>query len=166
MNEEKAMTILKSAILLEKKGEVFYQKVAEQAKLPDVKKFFQDMADDEKQHVAALKAQFEFYLKNKRFDSEINQELVSSVADEVLNPKLKELIESASYEAAAISAAIDFEKKAVDLYAARAKEATDPEEKKLFTWLSSWEQGHLDSIASLDEQLQEKVWYDNNFWPT
>ncbi len=166
MNEEKALHILKSAILLEKKGEVFYQKVADQSKIPDVRKFFQDMADDEKQHVAALKAQFEFYQKHKKFDPEINQELLSSVADEVLNPKLKELIESASYEAAAISAAIDFEKKAVELYGNRAKEASDPEERKLFSWLSEWEQGHLDAIVKLDEQLQEKVWFDNGFWPS
>lgn len=166
MNEEKAMQILKSAILLEKRGEVFYQKVADQAKVADVKKFFQDMADDEKQHVAALKAQFEYYVKNKQFNADINQELISSVADDVLNPKLKELIESASYEAAAISAAIDFEKRAVDLYSNRASEATDPEEKKLFHWLSEWEQGHLNTIVKLDEELQEKVWYDNGFWPT
>ncbi len=165
MNEEKALEILKSAILLEKRGEVFYFNVANQAKDEAVKEFFMEMANDEKEHVRALTAQFRHFKENGAFDSGINNELVNQVSEEVLNPSLKEKISAASYEAAALSAAIDFEKRAVDLYGARANEATDPEEKKLFKWLSTWEQGHLDQLVTLDKQLQEKVWNDNNFWP-
>ena len=42
-------------------------------------------------------------------------------------------------EATAITAAISFEEKAVKLYAERSKETSDPEEKKLYHWLSTWE---------------------------
>ncbi|MCK5882687.1 MAG: ferritin family protein [Bacteriovoracaceae bacterium] len=165
MKNEKAMEILKSAILLEKRGEVFYFNVANQAKDQAVKDFFMEMANDEKEHVKALRAQFVHYKNTGSFDANINTELVNQVSEEVLDPTLKDKISAAGYEAAALSAAIDFEKKAVDLYGSRAIEATDPEEKKLFKWLSTWEQGHLDQLVTLDAELREKVWDDNNFWP-
>ena len=165
MKEGKALEILKSAILLEKRGEVFYFNVANQAKDEAVKEFFMEMANDEKEHVRALKAQFRSYKEKGSFDAAINSDLVGLVSEEILDPTLKDKISAASYEAAALSAAIDFEKRAVDLYGKRAEEASDPEERKLFTWLTSWEQGHLDQLVTLDKQLMEKVWSDNSFWP-
>ncbi len=164
MQEQKVLDILKSAILLEKRGFAFYSKVAASTKGEAVKKFFEHMAQEEVQHVELLAKQYKTYQKQGRFEKD---DLVAneSVADDVLSEKVKNEIEASSFEAAAISSAIDFERRAVELYGKRALETKDPEEKNLYQWLSKWEQTHLDDLVKLDNELQEKVWYDNNFWP-
>ncbi len=78
---------------------------------------------------------------------------------------MKEKISSAGFEAAAISAAIDFEKRAIDVYARQAEATADPNEKALYKWLSDWEKGHLKVLSDMDNQLKEKIWNDNQFWP-
>ncbi len=86
-------------------------------------------------------------------------------APDILDETLKDKINAASFEATAITAAIGFEEKAVNMYAKRAQEATDPEEKKMYKWLSVWEKTHLKKLMALEASLIEDVWNDNNFWP-
>ena len=57
------------------------------------------------------------------------------------------------------------EERAIKLYAERARETQDPEEKKLYEWLSEWENGHLNILMDMDKELTEKIWNDNQFWP-
>jgi rubrerythrin len=57
------------------------------------------------------------------------------------------------------------EERAIKLYADRAAETRDPEEQKLYRWLSGWENGHLKILMEMDRELTEKIWHDNQFWP-
>jgi rubrerythrin len=57
------------------------------------------------------------------------------------------------------------EERAVKLYGERAAETQDPEERKLYQWLSDWENGHLKILMDMDRELTEKIWHDNQFWP-
>ncbi len=161
-----AKEILKNAILLEKRGEAFYRKVASQAENKAVKDFFTMMAEEEVAHVKVLSDQFR-NLKTREGFSRLDLASLESgqVASDVLNNELKEAIASADYEAAAIGAAISMEEKAIKLYAGRAESATDRQEQKLYKWLADWEQAHLDMLLKIDEGLKEKIWNDNNFWP-
>jgi rubrerythrin len=86
-------------------------------------------------------------------------------APDILDDTLKDKINAASFEATAITAAISFEEKAVKMYAQQAQDATDPEEKKMYNWLSIWERTHLKKLMALEESLIESVWNDNSFWP-
>ena len=54
------------------------------------------------------------------------------ISHEILSPQLVKEISAASFEAAAISAAMDFETRAVELYSKRAAEAEDPNEKEMY----------------------------------
>ncbi len=65
MREDKTIEILKSAILLEKRGRAFYSKIAGQTSGKSVKEFFEMMADEEIKHVEILAEQFKAYQKNK-----------------------------------------------------------------------------------------------------
>lgn len=164
MKEQKVLDILKSAILLEKRGFAFYSKVASSTKGEAVKKFFDHMAQEEVGHVEILAKQYKSYQNSGHFEKgELFES--ESVADDVLTDRIKNEIEASSFEAAAISSAIDFERRAVELYGKRALETKDDQERELYQWLSKWEQTHLDDLIKLDNELQEKVWYDNNFWP-
>jgi rubrerythrin len=164
MQESGTLDILKQAILLEKKGNAFYQQVADHTKEAEVRDFFQMMADEEKRHIQILSGQFKnFHADGKLspFDSEGS----SDVPAVVLSDKIKDKIAAATFEAAAISAAMSMEKAAIQLYSGRAKSAEDREEKALYAWLAKWEENHLEFLAGLDGELKERVWNASSFWP-
>ncbi|OFX19155.1 MAG: hypothetical protein A2033_02015 [Bacteroidetes bacterium GWA2_31_9] len=164
--ENKTVEILKMAILMERRGRAFYAQVAEQTKSPEVKEVFNIMAEEEIMHEKILAEEFKNYSKSQNFVAlNLPEDNYNQIAKLILNKDLKNKISSASFEAAAISAAIDMETKAIEVYAERAKTATDDNEKKLYQWLSEWEKGHHKILLDLDNELKEKIWFDNQFWP-
>jgi rubrerythrin len=164
MENTQSNEILKTAILMEKRGKAFYEMVAQQTKSEDVKKIFTMMAEEEQTHVEFLSKQFASYNKNQQF-AKIELKADAGIVDEILSGDIKKQISAASFEAAAISAAIDMETKAIEVYSKQAAAATDPNEKELFSWLADWERGHHKVLHELNEQLKEDIWYDNQFWP-
>jgi len=166
MRDDNTLEILKSAILLERRGKAFYANVAEGAEDPAVKEFFAMMADEEAQHAAILGRQFSAYLKDQKFSAgSFDGASASAVSSRILTEDIKNKISAAGFEAAAISAAMAMEAEAVKLYAARAQQTDDPEEQALYRWLADWESGHLDFLAQIDRDLKQSVWADNQFWP-
>ena len=166
MAEDKTTQILKNAILLEKKGQAFYQKVAQQTSGRAVKRFFEMLADEEENHIQTLAEQFKTYQTQNKFDPHLfGNDQPSDIATAVLSQEIKAEISAADYEAAAISAAMAMEKNAIKLYSGRAAETVDPAEKKLYQWLADWENRHLSFLADIDRELTENIWYDQNFWP-
>jgi rubrerythrin len=166
METTKALEILKMAILMEKRGHAFYSKVAEQTPDPEIRHIFLTMADEETKHVKFLAEQYIGYEKNHVFTKVELPDLANEVfATLILTEDMKNKISAAGFEAAAISAAIDFEKKAVEVYSGQAENATDPNEKALYRWLAEWEGGHLHILSEMDKELKEKIWNDNQFWP-
>jgi len=166
MVEDKTIEILKNAILLEKRGRAFYSTVAQQASGAAVKQFFDMMADEEVKHIKILSDQFKSYQADKKFEAgDYTEDHFSGIASEVITQSLKEEMSAADYEAAAISAAMSMEEKAVKLYSDRAAKAQDPNEKGLYAWLAKWEMQHLKFLSEIDRELKEEIWNDNAFWP-
>jgi rubrerythrin len=166
MSEKSSLDILKEAILLERRGQAFYRTVADQASQPAVREFFETMAEEEARHIQILSDQFKSVRQNGRFSPrDLPETAAGVVADQVLSPALREKIAAADFEAAAISAAMGMEEKAIRLYAGRADTADDPEEASLFKWLADWERGHLKTLSEMDRALTEAIWNDNAFWP-
>ena len=166
MNEDGALKILKDAILLERRGFAFYQTVANGCTQPAVKEFFEKMAAEEKRHVAVLSEQFRSYQADRKFTA-LPDELTSGndTAMAVLSGQVRDRIAAADFEAAAISAAMLMEERAIKLYSERAAGSTDDNEKAIYEWLAEWERGHLKLLAQLDQELKEEIWQDNSFWP-
>jgi rubrerythrin len=166
METNKALEILKMAILMEKRGNAFYAKVAEQTSDPEIKHIFLTMADEESQHIKFLSEQYISYEKNNGFKKVELPDLANEgFAKLILSDDMKQKISSAGFEAAAISAAIDFEKRAVEVYSKQAETTGDLNEKALYNWLADWESGHLKILSNMDNELKEKIWNDNQFWP-
>jgi rubrerythrin len=167
MDTSTTTDILKEAILLEHRGRAFYSNVAAQTQSEAVKRIFTMIADEEQEHIRFLSDQFKHYQKHHVFMDVTSQagNAPDEVATKVLSEEMKSQISAAGFEAAAISAAMDFEAKAVELYSSRAGSAADPNEKALYTMLAEWERGHHKWLMRIDKELREEVWYDNNFWP-
>jgi len=162
-----AINILKEAILLERRGKAFYSSVAEKSDSASAKKIFEMMAEEEEEHIKFLSSQFANYEKTKKFlkPEGYVENPEDEIAMRVLTDAMKKEINAASFEAAAISAAMDFETRAVKVYSARAAEATDPNEKALYKMLADWEKSHQHFLHELNEELKADIWNDNSFWP-
>jgi len=162
-----ATDILKEAILLERRGKEFYSKVAEKSDSKSAKQIFEMMAREEEQHIKYLSVQFGHFSRTDEFlkPEEVEEDPNEEIALKVLTEEFKKEVSAASFEAAAISAAIDFETRAVKLYTERAQEATDQNERDMYTMLANWEMGHQKSLHDLNDSLKEQVWNDNSFWP-
>jgi rubrerythrin len=116
MGDDKTTDILKRAIMLEKRGQAFYEKVAQQTSGNAVKRFFQMMADEEKDHIRILSEQFKAYQDHKEFNAgRFDEHPESDIDSQVLSKEIKSEISAAAYEAAAISAAMSMEESAIKL---------------------------------------------------
>ncbi len=167
METKSTTDILKEAILLEQRGRAFYSNIAAQTNSEAVRRIFTMISEEEEQHIRFLSEQYRHYQKHNFF-MDITLEAGNApdeVARKVLSEEMKSQISAASFEAAAISASMDFEAKAVELYSSRAESAADPNEKELYRMLAEWERGHHKWLMRIDKELREQVWYDNNFWP-
>lgn len=163
--EDKAIEALKTALLLERRGKAFYTQAARQTESKSAKKIFEMMAEEEDEHINFLTKQFKNYSANREFlKSEPAPEEDATVI-EILSENIKKEISAAGFEAAAISAAIDFENRAIEVYSRRAEEATEQREKEAYQMLADWEKGHHHLLFKLNEDLKEEIWNDNNFWP-
>lgn len=165
MEQNTTLEILKQAILLEKRGKVFYANAAETSVDPDVRNIFRIMAEEEDDHINFLVEQYNNYQDSGKFDfEEIPVSGGTPIADQVITKNITKKISAISFEASAISLAIDMENRAITAYSNRAELASDPAEKKFYSWLADWERGHHKILFQLDQELKEKIWTDNNFW--
>ena len=158
MTDNAAIEVLKMALLLERQGMAFYEQVAGQTRSPAVRELFRTLAEEEKKHAEML-------AERGGPAAAARGAVPDTLAKLVLSADIRKQIGAASYEAAAISAAIDMENKAVALYSQRAGQAADPAERDLYQWLADWERGHQRFLARINQELLEEIWQDSGFWP-
>jgi rubrerythrin len=158
MADEVTLEILKKAILLERQSMLFYQKVSAQTEAPAVRELFRTLAGEEEKHVLALS-------RKAGPAAPERGPVPGTLNSSILNTEVRRQITAASYEAAAISAALELENRAVAVYSERERSATDPGEKDLYRWLAQWEREHQRFLARLNSELIEEIWNDNRFWP-
>ena len=103
-----AIDVLKTAILLERRGKAFYTQAARQSESKSAKKIFEMMAEEEDEHISFLVKQFKNYADTNQFLKIDEHPDEDDAAVEILTEKVKKEISAAGFEAAAISAAIDF----------------------------------------------------------
>lgn len=64
---QQAINILKTAILLERRGKAFYTQVARQSESKSARRIFEMMAEEEDAHIEFLSKQFVHYEKTIHF---------------------------------------------------------------------------------------------------
>ncbi len=165
MSEVKKLDIIKQAILLEHKGKALYESVVQSTKIDEVKALFIFLAEEEEKHIKILNQQYKLLKRGEVLDASGLEDIPVVSAKKIISNKVITQIFGAGYEAAVISAALEFEKNAVKYYSEHAYKAESNTEKKIFLWLTDWEKTHLLMLARLDDELREQIWYDNQFWP-
>jgi rubrerythrin len=162
MTTDMKIDALKNALLLERRAHVFYSSIAGQAKDADVASVFSHMADEEASHAMFIETQIQSLQETGNF-ADLSKH--TAALETVLDAHTRVKIIAAGYEAAAISAAMALEEKAVAFYSGQAAETDDKEGKDFYTWLAKWETQHLEWLAEMDKRLREEIWNDNSFWP-
>jgi len=165
MEENKVLDIVKGAILLEHKGKALYESVVQTTKVEAVKELFAWLVLEEEKHIGFLEKQYKRLAKGQSFDASGFEDDHAETAEMILSEEIVNNVSGAGYEAAVISAALEFEKKAVKFYSQQADTAQSDDEKEVFQWLTKWEKTHMQMLAEVDDELKEKIWFNNQFWP-
>ncbi|MDD5453386.1 MAG: ferritin family protein [Candidatus Bipolaricaulis sp.] len=156
--------ILKGALLLEKRSKALYEGSAQGARSAAVREIFLTLAHEEGRHIEVLSQAFADLMRTGRVSTGAPAEGPADIAGGVLTEAVKAELSAASYEAAALYAAMALEERAVAFYS-EAERTSSGEAKALYSWLARWERSHLDLLTSLDQELRQKVWNDQRFWP-
>jgi len=154
---------LKGALLLEQRGKALYENAAQSTEKPAVAELFRTLAAEEDRHIQMLEGFFREYREKGR--TEEPGVTPEEIAGSILTDEVKREVTEASYEAAVIYAAMGLEEKAISYYADQAEKAADEHARDLFKKLADWERTHLELLMAIDEDLRQRVWNDQHFWP-
>jgi rubrerythrin len=157
---------VKAAIMVEIKGQQLYSHAARQTEDPAARAMFEALARDEDDHVRILQRQFRSLNDTGKLDlSDVHPAEVDHGAGEVIDDGFRKSIKRGKFEMAVISIGCDLEKNAIAYYQQQAQQAADPDLRQLFTWLTQWEEGHLENLLELEKLAQEQYWADQGFAP-
>ena len=154
-NQKEALAM---AIDMEKEGRSFYLKTAEKATDKMTRDVFKFLADEESKHIEAIKIFYDGEIAGKPTDfDKVLAGKTPQAAKEAIAKLFAGLGEKAPVDKPdldAYSFARDFEKKGEKFYLEAAAKATDPNVKKLFSFLVDEESRHFqmidDSMAFLE----------------
>lgn len=169
MNDKK-MTLkegLRQAIEAEIDGYHFYMMAAGKCEDPKGCQIFEQMAQEELEHVRFLRAQYASVEKNgtpNRAEKLAGQAKLDAMSP-IFSDKIKGRLKDAHFEMSALSIAIQMELSAVNFYRDRAGESEDETVKQFFNELSKWESGHYNALLNQQTALKEDYWSDGGFSP-
>ncbi len=146
----KVMEVIEAGIELEKKGLINYLNFAHNCKNLVGKNVFIQLAKDEYQHMRILEGLKKKYLEGAAFEMPELPKALSAKLEEVLvKPEHKEQTLKADLsDLDALKMALDFEKRASDMFHQLAEVAEDEETKELARNLAKWEATHYDLIQA------------------
>jgi rubrerythrin len=157
---------VKDAVMVEIKGQQLYSHAAGQTGDPAARAMFEMLARDEDEHVRILTTQYNALMTDGKVDlSVVHPAEVDHGSHDIINDEFKRSLKRGTFEMAVIGIGCDLEKKAISYYAEQAKLAENPDLKQLFTWLSTWEEGHLKQLMELEKIYQDAYWADQGFAP-
>ncbi len=170
MNDEQKklekIKIIKDAVMVEVKGQQLYTHAASEAEDPAAKAMFEMLAKDEDDHVRILTNQYKSLMADGKLNlDDVHPAEVDHGSQDVISDDFKRSIKRGKFEMAVISIGCDLENKAIAYYKEHAEKTDDPELKQLFTWLTVWEDGHLEQLLELEKIYQDAYWADQGFSP-
>jgi rubrerythrin len=142
--------VLAQALKLETDGREFYNKMTELLDDADSKALFKQLAADEVDHYNYIKRQYDALQGGKGWAAISEMELVESLDTVSLVFPVgenipKSLVDNPTEEDALLFG-LKIENDSFSLYQNSAKQATDPEAKKMFTQLAAAEQRHFEVL--------------------
>jgi rubrerythrin len=163
-DSDAALAVLREAVRNELDGKAMYLQAAEGTQDELGKSMFQSFAKEEEEHVHILEAQYaEVTASGGWMDLE-------AAKGEPRDPKLvlfpqeeqevKKLVPAGTSDLEALKIAMDFEKRAVDMYEQAAADTDDAVAQDFFRELAEWEGTHYEILDNSYDYLANKgEWY-------
>ena len=144
------INVLVQALKLETDGREFYNKMAELLDDADSRALFKQLAADEVDHYNYIKRQYDALQSGKGWTTIAEMDLVESVdAVSLVFPVGENIPKSLAdnpTEEDALLFGLKIESDSFSLYQNSAKQATDPEAKRMLTQLAAAEQRHFEVL--------------------
>lgn len=153
MEQQDRMEALELALTNEQKERDFYLAHAKRTRDALGRQMFESIAADEDEHYRRLADLHRKLEERSKWPEGFSLDIPTRVT-EALNRLVKEATDAPASDdddVAAVTTAIEFEKKGTAFYAGLAERAKDKAEKRFFTLLSSMEREHL---LSLEDTLE------------
>jgi rubrerythrin len=151
MKADDAKKIISTAIDREVEAFTFYRTVSDKVKDPALKKLFNELAGEEKQHREFLQGMLSKDVTKMRFDAKQDYKVVAALPSPPLSADMKPLD--------GIVVSIKKELEAMQMYTQLAGLSTDTEQKFLFTQLANMESGHKARLEDLYTNMAfPEVW--------
>ena len=131
----------------------YYRERADSSSNPVVKRLFETLAADEREHMTRIKVLHEKLAGQGAWPKDLPIEVAGTVIQEVLEnlPRNREFkVEQDADDLAALHKAEDFEANGIKFYEDLAKECVNPQEQTFFKFLASMEREHYLSIPGFD----------------
>ncbi len=154
---------VKQAILNEVEGYEFYKLAMSQAKNEEVKKSFNNLAQEELKHVEWLNELFEKLKDNSADAFKLATMPEPPTAGIFKWDNLDR--NNAGLAVSVFSIGMQMEESSVIFYRNAAEKTEIAEAKKLYNILAQWEQVHYDQFAKEYEILKKEWWSDQGYAP-
>ena len=158
---------VREAMQAEVEGHHFYLMAARSTDDEHGRAVFEQLAEEEKQHAAFLKAQYASLLEHGRPDAEASLGAPKALEgpSPIFSDALRARIGQAHFEMTALSVGVQLELSAIHFYEAQAQAATDERVAAFFSELAKWESGHYHALLRQQEALKEDYWSGSGFAP-
>ena len=163
-DQQKALSILNTAIQMEKDGQVFYARASHESGSEAGRRLFTSLAEEEKCHQRRFE---EIYRKLSRKQEwpEIKEASQVAPVRTIFRQATQDCgaeTKTAASELDALKLAIDMESKSYDLYTRCGQEATSAPERAFYEALAAEERQHQLALTDYQEYLSDPAdWFTN-----
>ncbi len=154
------LDIIRRAYQLEVDGYTFYSMTADRAPKPAVRKLFERLAQDERQHQQYLREVSDHYAEqgNAAFAVPGDAPNLTAFSDAIFTEDLRKEAENAEFEAAVLSVGMTLESNAIAHYNAASRGATNDQVRTFYQFLAVWERQHLVALQNAYRAVREDFW--------
>lgn len=154
----KILETLDFGISSEIKSYVFYLEAAKTVTRESFRKTLLKLAGEEKDHYHILERQHHSLVVSEQwvsYNDILKQPGLPEINEEMAAPhkKLIASVREAGGERELLEIALGLEKEANALFVAAVERAVDPEEKRMFSYLAKFEEGHMRLIQGMIDSL-------------
>ena len=161
MKKNEILSDLKNAMRGELDSINIYQNALANSNDEEVKRFFNNMVEEEQRHYNYLLEYYQFITN----EEELKLIDTKDTKNMIFSDNFIQRIGSNQMLFSAISVATLLEKNAFEFYQSSAEQTDDKVLKKFFEKMVTWEKQHYDDLLKIADEAENTYWQKNRFEP-
>ncbi len=148
---QQSLDTLSIGISAELAAYIFYKRASEKIDDQKIADMLTKLAGEEKDHYWTLEAEYDSLVRSEKwisYNDIMRKDGLPEIPEEMTEKHKKRLdaLEATSDIRSILEMAIELEEEARDLYRSQVEKVDDPLAKEIYTYLSKFEQGHVNVI--------------------